>query len=34
MTLQRYSIVGGLYINISIENYLRAIEGVHEKDTT
>ena len=27
-------IVGGLYINISLGDYLRAIQGVHEKDTT
>lgn len=28
------SIVGGLYISISLGDYLRAIQGVHEKDTT
>lgn len=27
-------IVGGLYISISLGDYLRAIQGVHEKDTT
>ncbi|KAL8651032.1 MAG: hypothetical protein Q9210_003484 [Variospora velana] len=27
-------IVGGLYINICLGDYLRAIQGVHEKDTT
>ena len=32
--LIKYSIVGGLYISISLGDYLRAIQGVHEKDTT
>ena len=27
-------IVGGLYISISLGDYLRAIQGVHEKETT
>lgn len=27
-------IVGGLYISISLGDYLRAIQGVHERDTT
>ena len=27
-------VVGGLYISISLGDYLRAIQGVHEKDTT
>lgn len=27
-------VVGGLYINICLGDYLRAIQGVHEKDTT
>ena len=27
-------ITGGLYISISLGDYLRAIQGVHEKDTT
>jgi hypothetical protein len=27
-------ITGGLYISICLGDYLRAIQGVHEKDTT